>query len=152
MKNRLQLIRTRPKIHTISDNPNVSSGILDCSLYTHRTALKDDYHDKGMDMLAYTPVAFKRLESLSNTFIIHARQKQFIQENNAPVRRIDSARKTNYAFTESYNKNPFWYQYFDRRQVKIIRSGQQTIDFERYDIEYDNHINELPRYYPRISK
>ena len=40
----------------ISDNPNVNPGIVDCSLYTRRFGLKDDYHKKGMDMLAYTPV------------------------------------------------------------------------------------------------
>ena len=39
----------------ISDNPNVSLGIVDCSLYTRRFALKDDYHKKRVDMLAYTP-------------------------------------------------------------------------------------------------
>ena len=75
----------------ISDNPNVSLGIVDCSLYIHRIALKDDYHKKRMDMLACTPVEFNYLETLAKTFIIPARQNQFIQENifnNAPVRRI----------------------------------------------------------------
>ena len=40
----------------ISDNPNVSLGIVDCSLYAHRIALKDVYHKKRMDLLAYAPV------------------------------------------------------------------------------------------------
>ena len=56
MKNRLQLIRAGPNFHMISDNPNASLGIVDCSLYTRRIALKADYHNKRMDMLAYTPV------------------------------------------------------------------------------------------------
>ena len=42
MKIRLQLIRARPNFHMISDSPNVSLGIVDCSLYTRRIALKDD--------------------------------------------------------------------------------------------------------------
>ena len=46
MKIRLRLIRARPNFHMISDNPNVSLGIVDCSLYTRRIALKDDYHNK----------------------------------------------------------------------------------------------------------
>ena len=46
MKIKLRLIRDRPKIYMISDNPNVSLGIVDCSLYTRRIALKDDYHKK----------------------------------------------------------------------------------------------------------
>ena len=75
----------------ISANPNVSLGIVNCSLYTRRNALKDDYHKKRMDMLAYTPVVFNFLETLAKAFIIPARQNRFIQENifnNAPVRRI----------------------------------------------------------------
>ena len=58
MNVRLRLIRARPNFYMISDNPNVSPGIGDCSLYTRRIALKDDYHKKRMDMLAYTPVEF----------------------------------------------------------------------------------------------
>ena len=42
MKIRLRLIRARPNFYMISDNPNVSLGIVDCSLYTRRIALKDD--------------------------------------------------------------------------------------------------------------
>ena len=46
MKRRLRLIRARPSFYMISDNPNVSLGIVDCSLYTRRIALKDDYHKR----------------------------------------------------------------------------------------------------------
>ena len=35
----------------ISDNPNVSPGVIDCSLHIRRFAPKDDYHNKRMDML-----------------------------------------------------------------------------------------------------
>ena len=50
-----------------------------------------------MDMLAYAPVEYNYLETLSKTFIIPARQNQFIQENifnNAPIRRIAIAMNT----------------------------------------------------------
>ena len=56
IKIRLRLIRARPDIYMISDNPNFSLGIVDCSIYTRRNALKDHYQKKRMDMLAYTPV------------------------------------------------------------------------------------------------
>ena len=46
MKNRLLLIRARPNSYMISDNPNISLGIVDCSLDTRRIALKDDYRKK----------------------------------------------------------------------------------------------------------
>ena len=41
MKVKLQLTRARPDFSMISDNPNVSFGVVDCSIYTRRIALKD---------------------------------------------------------------------------------------------------------------
>ena len=64
MKIGLRLIRARPKLYMISDNPDLSVGIVDCSIYTRRIVLKDDHHKKRMDMLAYTPVEFNYLETL----------------------------------------------------------------------------------------
>ena len=117
----------------ISDNPNVSLGIVDCSLYTRRIALKDDYYKKRMDMLSYTPVEFNYLETLAKTFIIPSRQNQFNQENifnNDPIRRIAIAINTNSAFTGSYTETPFWYQQFELRQIRILRGGQPIVDFD----------------------
>ena len=133
MKVRLQLTRARPNFYMISDNPNVSLVIVDCSLYTRRIALKDDYHKKEMDMLVYAPVEYNYLETLAKTFIIPARQNQFIQEsifNNTPIRRIAIAMNTNSAFTGSFTENPFWYQQFDLRQTRILRGGQSIVDFD----------------------
>ena len=115
MKIRLRLITARPNFYMIGDNPKVSLGIVDWSLNTRRIALKDDYHKKRMNMLAYTPLEFNYSETLAKTFILPARQNQFIQENifkNAPGRRIAIAMNTNPAFTGSYTENPFWYQQF----------------------------------------
>ena len=81
MKIRLRLIRVRPSFYMNTDNPNVSPGSVDCSIYTRRIALKDDYHKTRMDMLAYTPVEFNYLETLANIFVSPARQNQFIQGN-----------------------------------------------------------------------
>ena len=136
MKIRLRLIRARTNFYMIRNNPNVSLGIVDCSLYTRRSALKDDYRKKGMDILGYTPVEFNYLETLTKTFIIPARQNQFIEENifnNAPVRRIAIAMNTNSAFTGSYSENLFWYQEFDLRQIRILRGGQPIVDFDAAD-------------------
>ena len=136
MKVRLRLIRARPHFYMTSDNLNVSLGIVDCSLYTRHIALKDDYHKKRKDMIAYTPVEFNYLEILAKTFIIPARHNQFIQENifnNAPVRRIAIAMNTNSAFTGSYTENPFWYQQNDLRQIRILRGGQPIVHFDAAD-------------------
>ena len=120
----------------ISDNPNVSLGIVDCSLYTRRFALKDDYHKKRMDMFSHTPIEFNYSETLAKTFIIPARQRQFIQENifnNAPVRRIAIALNTNSAFTGFYPENVFWYQQFELRQIRLLRGGQLIVNFDAAD-------------------
>ena len=89
-----------------------------------------------MDMLAYIPVEFNYMETLAKTFIIPARQNQFIRENifnNAPIRRIAIAKNTNSAFTGSYTENPFWYQQFDPRQIRKLRGGQAIVDFDAAD-------------------
>ena len=120
----------------ISDSPNISRGVADCSLYTRRIAFKDDYQKKQLDMLSYNPVEFNYLETLAKIFINPARQKQFIQENifnKAPFRRIAIAIDTKSAFTESYTENPFWYQQFELRQYRIVRVGQPIVDFDAAD-------------------
>ena len=58
LKVRIRLIEARPKLYTISDNLNVSLGIVDCSFYTRLIVLRDDYHKKRMEMLAYNPVDY----------------------------------------------------------------------------------------------
>ena len=135
MKNRLRLGRARPNFYMISDNPNVRLRIVDCSRYTRRFALKNDYHKKRIDVLAYTPVKFDYLENLAKTFIIPARQNQSLEENifnNAPVRRIATAMNTNSAFTGSNTENSSWYQQFALR-VRILRRGQPIVDFDAAD-------------------
>ena len=110
MKIRLRLIRARPIFYMIYDNPNVSLGIVDCSLYTRRIALKDDYHKKRLDMPAYAPVEYNYSETLAKTFIIPARQDHFLQENilqQGPIRRIALAMNTNSAFNGPFTENPF---------------------------------------------
>ena len=135
MKIRLRLTRARPNFYMISDNPNVSLGIVDCSLCTRRIAFEDDY-DKKMDMLAYAPVEYNYLETLAKTFIIPARKNQFIQENifnNALIRRVAIPMNTNSAFTGSFTENRFWYQQVDLRQFRLLRRGQPIVDFDTAD-------------------
>ena len=103
MKIRLRLIRARPNFNMISDHPNVSLGIVGCSLHTRR--IKDDYHKKRMDILAYTPVKFNYMETIAKSFTIPAGQVQFIQDNifsNAPVSGIAMEMTTDSAFMGSY--------------------------------------------------
>ena len=136
MKIRVRLIRARPNYYMISDNPNVSLGFVDCSLYNRRNALKDDYHKNRMDMLAHAPAEYNYLETLVKTFIILAMQNQFIQENifiKAPIRRVAIAMNTNSAFTGSVTENSFWYQNLNPRQIIILRGWQPIVDFDTAD-------------------
>ena len=78
MKVRWRLITARLNFYLFRDNPNVNLGIVDCSIYTRRIAMKDDYLNERMDMPANAPVEFNYLETLAKTFAIPARQNQFI--------------------------------------------------------------------------
>ena len=40
---------------------------------------------------------------------------------------------TNSAFTGSFAENPFWYQQYDLRQIRILRGGQPFVDFDTAD-------------------
>ena len=163
LKSRPRLFRARHKFYMMSDNPNVSPGIVDCSLYIRHIALKDDYHKKRMDMFAYTPVEFNYLESLAKTFIMPARQNQLNKENifnKVPVRQIAIAMDTNSAFTGSFTENPFWYQQFDLKQIRILRGGQPIVDFEAADncrlyvttMKAVNFQDDIPQFQLIISK
>ena len=128
MKVRIGLIRARPNFYMISENPKVSLGIVDCSLYTRRVMLKEDYHKKRKSQLAYAPAEYNYMETLAKNFIIPARQNQFIQGNifnNAPIRRI--------AIAIAFAKNPFWYQQFNLRDIRILRGGQPNVHHDTTD-------------------
>ena len=70
-------------------------------------------------------------------FIIPAIQNQFIQENvcnHAPVRRIAFAMNWDSAFTGwLHTENPFWYQQFALRQIRLLRGDQSIVDFDAAD-------------------
>ena len=70
------------------------------------------------------------MEIIARTFIIPSLQNQFIQENvfnNAPIRKIAVAMNTNLAVAESFYENPFNYQQFHLRELRIIRGGRAII-------------------------
>ena len=89
-----------------------------------------------MSQLAYAPVEQNYMETLAKTFIIPARQKQFIHENifnNAPIRRKAIAMNSNSAFTGSFVENPFWYQQFKMRDIRILRGEQPIVHHDTTD-------------------
>ena len=106
MKVRLRLITAKPKFYMNSDNPNVSLGIVACSLYTRRIAFKENYHKKRMVRLCSCIL-------------------QLVWNFGRDIH--------NSAFTGSFTENTFWYQQFDLRQIRILRGGQQLVDFDTAD-------------------
>ena len=84
-----------------------------------------------MDMLWYTSVEYNYLETLAKTFIIPARQKQFIHEiifNQAPIGRIAIAIIIISALSGFYTEKPFWYQKLDLRQIRIFSGSQPIVE------------------------
>ena len=67
------------------------------------------------------------METIARTFIISSGQNQFIQKNvfnNAPIRRKAIAMNTNSAFTGHFQENPFHYQKFGLRELRVVRGGR----------------------------
>ena len=130
MRVRLRIIRARPHFYIISDNPNVIFENIDCSSYNRCIALKDEYHEERMDLLAYTPMECNFLDTLTKTFIMTARQSQFLRKktNNAPARRNAIAMNTNSAFIGSYTGIPSWCLLFNLRPLRIFIWVQPILD------------------------
>ena len=73
------------------------------------------------------------METIARIFIIPSRQNQFIQENvfnKTPIRRIAVAMNTNLAVVGSFHENPFNYQQFHLRELRIIRGGRAIFSLD----------------------
>ena len=62
-------MKARPNFYNVTDKPNVRHGKVDCSVDTRCIALKDNYHNKRRDMLAYILVKFNYIETQAKDFI-----------------------------------------------------------------------------------
>ena len=70
-------------------------------------------------MLAYSPIEYKYLETIAKTF--------------SPDRIYYYKMNTNSAFTGYFTENPYWYQQFGLRHIRILRDGQSVIDYDTSD-------------------
>ena len=132
-KVRIKLIRARPNFYMLSDNPNVSLKIVDCSLFTRTILVAEPNHQYLQWNLEREPAHYIYMETLARTFFIPSRQNQFIQENvfnNAPIRRIAVAMNTISAVAGSFLKNPFNYRQFHLRERRIIRGGRAILSLD----------------------
>ena len=132
-KVRLKLIRAKPNFYMISYNPHVSLKVLDCSLFTRRVFVNEVYHQTIKYQLTNQPACYNFMETIARTFIIPSGQNQFVQENvfnNAPIRRVAIAMNTNSAFTGHFQENPFHYQKFGLRELRIVRGGRAIVSLD----------------------
>ena len=94
----------------LSDNPNVSQKIVDCSLFTRRILLAEPKHQYLQWNLERESAHYNYMEDIARTFIIPSRQNQFIQENvfnNAPIRRMAVTMNTKLAVAGSFHEKTF---------------------------------------------
>ena len=134
MKIRLRLIGARSNFYMISD---VSLEIVDCSLYTRCIALKDDYHKKRMDMLAYIPVEFnffgnscKDFHHSCQTKPVHLR-KHFQQCSSSTDCYCDEYKLCIHCIL---NWNSILVSTIrSQTKNKILRGGQSIVDFDAAD-------------------
>ena len=78
-----KLIRAISNFKMLSDNPNVSLKIVDCSLFTRRILVAEPNHQNLKWNLEREPAQYNYMETIARTFIIPARQNQIIQEKNS---------------------------------------------------------------------
>ena len=54
-------------------------------------------------------------------------------QRHLSFRQIARAMNTKSTFNGSFTENPFWYQQFDLRQIRILRGRQPTVDYDTSD-------------------
>ena len=73
------------------------------------------------------------METIARTFNIPSRQNQLIQENifnYAPIRRVGNAMNRNSADAGSFHENPFNYQQFHLRELRVNRGGRAIVSLD----------------------
>lgn len=127
---RIRLIRSRPAFYLFTESTSSTTIIADikeASLYTRQVAVDDRVFRSITTNLQKEPARYNFTEVLPKTFIIPSGQNQYIQENifnNAPIRRLALAMNSNSAFSGTKKSNPFHYQKFGLREIKIVRGNQ----------------------------
>ena len=134
---RIRLIRSRPNFYTLGKvEDNIHAEIVEASLFSRQVAVEEKCLRNIHQGLLREPARYNFSEVLGKTFIIPNGQNQYIQENifnNAPIRRLALAMNTNTAFTGSRDSNPFHYQKFGLREIKLVRGNQVVVNIDTSD-------------------
>lgn len=112
---------------TTQENKNFRVKFQRASLHARLMTVTDAV-DRGIsNALSKAPARYVFPEQRTKTFIIPPNQNQFIRENvfnNEPIRRIVLAMNTNEAFSGTLKTNPYNYQKFGLRELRIFRGGK----------------------------
>ena len=148
----IKLIRSRPQFYLMSSkSENIHAVITNTYLKIRTLTVDEGSFQIIRKKLVETPARFNALELKPRTFIIPAGQNQFIHENifnNAPIRTLAIAMNTNSAFTGDKSGNPFHYQKFGLREIKISRGNQVVVhmDTSRNCVPYITTMRALKFY------
>ena len=114
----------------LSDNVTVSLKVFDCSLFTRKILVAEPKHQYLQWNLEREPAHYNYIETIARTFFIPSCENQFILEQifkKAPIRRIAVTLNKNSAIAGSFTGNPFNYQRFHLRELRIIRGGRAIV-------------------------
>jgi hypothetical protein len=147
---RINMVKAPATFALITDdtgpNKNYRIKFRRASLHCRLMTVTEDVHRGISGALSKTPARYMFPEQRTKTFIIPPNQNQFIRENvfnNEPIRRLVLAMNTNEAFSGTLETNPFHYQNFGLREIRISRGGQPLF--------YTNTTNDVRTYFNTLS-
>ena len=136
MKTGLRLIRVRPIFYMISDNPTLVLELLIVHftiVLLHLRMIITRTEWTCLLTLLWLSTIWKLLQRLSAFLPDKTSSFEKNISNKGPVRRIAIAKNTNTALIGFFNENPFWYQQFSLRQIRVLKGGPPTVDFDAAD-------------------
>ena len=131
MNFRLRLIKARAMFHRISDNPDVSLGIVHFSFCNLGFVLKDEFQKKRYVCIKSCGVQL--FGNCNHDFYHSCKTRRNLSRtlfSDAPVRQIVVSMLTCSAFNGSFAENTFWYQNVYLGQFKKRRGTQPNVNFE----------------------
>ena len=110
----------------LSDNPNVSLKIVDCSMFTKRILVAEPNHLYLQWNLEREPALYNHMEALAGTFIFPS-QNQFKQEKifiNAPIRR------NLISCFGIFSRKPFQLSTISFGELRIFQGGRAIVSLD----------------------
>lgn len=137
VKVRVKFTRSRSNFYFITDQPQYKLKFNHASLFTRNVTATDDELNRVMKQLEKEPARYNFFECDAKSWIIPTGQNRIVLENvfnNAPIRRLAIAMGTNAAIAGESRLNPFHYQKFGLREIRISRGGQMIVQVDTSNV------------------